>query len=88
MTLQSYLADAGRGSAIRLARELGVAPVMVAQWASGKKEVAIARASDIERATEGAVRRWDLRPGDWHRIWPELVHVPGAPAVPILSQAA
>lgn len=27
----------------------------------------------IELATEGAVSRRDLRPGDWHRIWPELV---------------
>lgn len=28
---------------------------------------------DIERATHGAVTRRDLRPDDWHRIWPELV---------------
>lgn len=27
----------------------------------------------IERATDGAVTRRDLRPDDWHRIWPELV---------------
>lgn len=26
----------------------------------------------IERATEGAVSRRDLRPDDWERIWPEL----------------
>ena len=36
----------------------------------------------IERATDGAVRRWDLRPDDWHRIWPELVGMDGAPPVP------
>ena len=27
----------------------------------------------IEQATGGAVTRRDLRPDDWHRIWPELV---------------
>lgn len=26
----------------------------------------------IERATEGAVTRRDLRPDDWQAIWPEL----------------
>lgn len=26
----------------------------------------------IERATNGAVRREDLRPDDWWKIWPEL----------------
>ena len=35
----------------------------------------------IERATQAAVRRWDLRPDDWMRIWPELIGAPGAPAV-------
>jgi hypothetical protein len=29
-----------------------------------------------------SVRRWDLRPDDWHRIWPELVGADGAPQVP------
>lgn len=27
----------------------------------------------IERITSSAVTRRDLRPDDWHRIWPELV---------------
>lgn len=26
----------------------------------------------LERATDGAVTRKDLRPWDWHLIWPEL----------------
>ncbi|KGC15007.1 hypothetical protein DM48_333 [Burkholderia gladioli] len=29
----------------------------------------------IERATEGAVTRRDLRPDDWQDIWPELVEL-------------
>jgi DNA-binding transcriptional regulator YdaS (Cro superfamily) len=35
----------------------------------------------IERATDGVVRRWDLRPDDWHRIWPELIGADGAPVL-------
>lgn len=27
-------------------------------------------------------KRWDLRPDDWHRIWPELIGIEGAPEVP------
>ena len=27
----------------------------------------------LEKVTAGAVTRRHLRPGDWHRIWPELV---------------
>ena len=31
--------------------------------------------------TERAVAEWELRPDDWHLIWPELIGAPGAPAV-------
>lgn len=30
-------------------------------------------------------RLWDLRPDDWHRIWPELIGTEGAP--PVASEA-
>lgn len=33
------------------------------------------------------VRRWDLRPDDWHRIWPELIGAEGAPGVPEAREA-
>ena len=46
---------------------------MVSQWATGVKAVPTERCPEIERATSGAVTRRDLRPDDWHRIWPELV---------------
>lgn len=29
-------------------------------------------ASAVERASQGAVKRQDLRPSDWRDIWPEL----------------
>ena len=33
----------------------------------------------IEKASSQSVMRWDLRPLDWHKHWPELIGKPGAP---------
>ncbi len=72
MNLTDYVkAERGRGAAIAAAA--GVHPVMVSQWVSGLKPVPLERCVAIEQATSGAVTRRDLRPDDWHRIWPELV---------------
>lgn len=76
------------GSARALAKSLGVADAMVSQWKSGQKRPSPAMASAIERETAGAVRRWDLRPDDWHRIWPELIGAAGAPAIPAEAEDA
>lgn len=38
-----------------------------------------ARCVEIERDSGGELRRWDLRPRDWHLIWPELIGTDGAP---------
>lgn len=40
-----------------------------------------ALAMRLESASSGAVMRWDLRPDDWHLIWPELVGTEGAPSI-------
>ena len=42
------------------------------QWHRGIRPVPTARVVEIERATDGAVTRKELRPNDWHLIWPEL----------------
>ena len=81
MDIRTYLEQADRGAAAAIARTLGVHPVMVSQWASGLKGVPLERCVGIEKATAGAVRRWDLRPDDWHRIWPELIGAEGAPQI-------
>lgn len=70
------------GSQAALARAVGVAPAMVSQWLKGVRPVAVERAAQIEAATNGAIKRWDLFPDDWHRIWPELKRAEGAPDVP------
>lgn len=31
---------------------------------------------------------WELRPDDWHRIWPMLVGTDGAPEIPAEKKAA
>lgn len=82
MELQKYLGSE-RGRTKALADLLGVSGSLVTQWASGAKRVALERCPQIEQATDLQVRRWDLRPDDWHLIWPELVGVDGAPAAPI-----
>ena len=64
MDLNSYLSNPGDGS--RLARKLGVSPVLVSQWRNGVRPVPADRCPDIERATNGVVMCEDLRPDvDW-----------------------
>mgnify|MGYP002077601733 FL=1 len=70
------------GSAAVLARALGVSPSAVHEWASGRRPLPIERCVQIERLTATKVRRWELRPDDWHGIWPELIGAEGAPAAP------
>ena len=61
------------GSQAALAEKLGVTRGAVNQWKSPDRFVPLEHCAAIERATNGAVTRRDLRPDDWHRIWPELV---------------
>lgn len=55
-----------------LATKLAITPVLINQWANGKRPIPPERCVEIERATGGHVTRRDLRPDDWQRIWPEL----------------
>lgn len=81
MKLDEWL-RARQGRPKELALSLGVSGSLVAHWAVGRKAVSAERCVPIERFTEGAVRRWDLRPDDWAAVWPELIGAAGAPAVP------
>lgn len=85
MNLREYLKTKGSLTVGQLAKAVGVkSDQQVRQWQHGYRdrqpspEYCVA----IERATEGDVRRWDLRPDDWHKIWPELIEHPEAPAQP------
>ncbi len=87
MNLLQHL-QAQRGRAVSVARRCGLTSAFLSQIARGVRPAPAERCAAIERATEGAVRRWDLRPADWHLIWPELVGAEGAPPVQALHDGA
>jgi DNA-binding transcriptional regulator YdaS (Cro superfamily) len=68
------------GSIASLAQKIGVATSSPAMWKSRGGRVPSDHCAAIELLT--GVKRWDLRPDDWHRIWPELIGAEGAPATP------
>lgn len=72
MELLEYL-TAERGRQAALCRQIGLHAPDLSRWASGSRPVPIEHCPRIERATGGAVTRRELRPHDWHLIWPELV---------------
>jgi DNA-binding transcriptional regulator YdaS (Cro superfamily) len=78
-------ADAVDG-AVKLAAILGVTAQAISNWKSDRG-VPIDRCVAIEVACDGAVRRWDLRPADWFKHWPELIGTEGAPKVPAKAPA-
>ena len=64
-----------------LARLLRITPSTPHMW-KARGVVPAEHCAAIEQATDRAVMRWDLRPDDWWKIWPELIGKKGAPAVP------
>ena len=62
---------AGGGPAA-VALACGVTPQAVVNW-RGRGVVPADMCALLERVSCGAVTRRELRPDDWHRIWPELV---------------
>lgn len=82
MKLKQHLKDLGdlearEAFAARVESSLG----HLQNVAYGYKPCAPLLATAIERETARSVMRWDLRPEDWHRIWPELIGTNGAPAI-------
>lgn len=50
------------GSAAALAKAIGVSPMAVSHWRSARRALSAVRAKQIEQATNGQVRRHELRP--------------------------
>lgn len=71
-----------------LAEKVGVNEQYLYQCLTGRKAMNPAEAVRVEQESERAVMRWDLRPDDWWRIWPELIGIDGAPVIPSLKQTA
>ena len=71
------------GGQAALAAAVGVKQQHVWNWLNrGDATPPTDHCTAIEQATDRAVMRWDLRPGDWWKIWPELIGLPGAPSAP------
>ena len=68
------------GGVSRLAGLVGVSPSAPSMWRA-RGSVPPQHCAEIERVTSGLVKRQDLRPNDWHRIWPELKE-PNMPHMP------
>lgn len=76
MTLHDYLDSPGALSVAELAKAIGVKHTdQVRQWRHGyaNRKPSAKLCVRIEQATAGAVTRQELRPDDWHEIWPELI---------------
>jgi len=75
MKLSEYLSGSNALTISQLRRSIGAkSDAQIRQWQhgySGRIPSPIYCAA-IERATNGQVTRRDLRPQDWHLIWPEL----------------
>ena len=72
MDLNLYLDSPGGLSAAELARQIKASPAFVYQWRRKIRPVPAGFCAAIERATNGAVSRKELRPDDWQAIWPDL----------------
>lgn len=62
------------GSQQAMATALGVTKAAVWQWKDGGRQVPVQHCVSIERET--GITRQELRPDDWHLIWPELAASP------------
>lgn len=73
------------GGISKLAALMGRSPQVVSNWRA--RGVPLNECASLEAASGQVVRRWDMRPDDWHLIWPELIGADGAPAVPATAEA-
>ena len=81
MDLKSFMAGLGADQRSELARACDTTPGHLQNVMYGYRTCAADLAVKLERETRKAVTRQELRPNDWHEIWPELIAADGAPAI-------
>jgi DNA-binding transcriptional regulator YdaS (Cro superfamily) len=87
--LKTYLKSLGDDDAReRFAKDCGTTWGHMRNSSYGLRALAPEVCVLAERLSDRAVRRWELRPDDWHLIWPELIGAPGAPKVAKQAKAA
>lgn len=57
-----------------MAKAIGTSPAFLWQIKTGRKKVPTDLCAQIEIFTKGAITRKQLRPDNWHKIWPELMN--------------
>ncbi len=68
------------GGPVITAKKLGVDKYQTVQsWC--KARVPVVYCKQIVALLNEDVKLWELRPDDWHLIWPELIDAEGAPAI-------
>lgn len=82
MNLSAYLKPMGEPQRVAFAMRCGTTWNHMRNVAYSGKPCGVMLAVNLERETGGRLRRWHVRPKDWHLIWPELVGTEGAPPVP------
>jgi DNA-binding transcriptional regulator YdaS (Cro superfamily) len=90
MDLRTFTDALPRGAMSEMASRLGISSIYLSQLAAKQngREPSPELCVLIERDSGLVVRRWDLRPTDWHRIWPELIGTDGAPSTDTAAAAA
>lgn len=83
MAIPTYTPEKRREIALRL----GIDEQYLYQIARGLKTASPALAKQFNQADPEALL-WDLRPDDWHLIWPELIGSTGAPEVKASTEAS
>jgi DNA-binding transcriptional regulator YdaS (Cro superfamily) len=73
--LRAYLRNLSPEDRDLFASTLGTSTGYLRKAASINSLLSPALCVQIERVTEGHLSRRDLRPDDWHLIWPELAAV-------------
>jgi DNA-binding transcriptional regulator YdaS (Cro superfamily) len=81
MDLKTFLAPLTSEQRKAFAAKCGANHGSFQNVASGFRPCSTALAVAIERESDHAVMRWDLR-GDWFLHWPELLGHPKAPKIP------
>lgn len=80
MDLKSFLAPMDAEQREQFASRCSTSKGHLQNVMYGVRPCATDLAVSIERESGHAVRRWELRPEDWYRHWPELIGTNGAPA--------
>lgn len=72
------------GGTNAVARLAQVRPPSVSEWrkAGIPPDKLMLLAAELERRSNGALRRQALFPDTWHRIWPELIGTESATPLP------